>query len=82
MSEEERAKYNQFPSKLTDRYLLMSLLGRGGFSEVYLVTVCVTDVLTEDWYRPMICKSVDRSHVKSIRSRRLGLSKSAAITSR
>ena len=37
ISDEEAARYHPLPHRLTDRYLLMSLLGRGGFSEVYKV---------------------------------------------
>lgn len=37
ISDEEAARYQPLPYRLTDRYLLMSLLGRGGFSEVYKV---------------------------------------------
>eukprot|EP00053_Salpingoeca_punica_P017244 m.165477 g.165477 ORF g.165477 m.165477 type:complete len:573 (+) comp17159_c1_seq1:1413-3131(+) len=33
--DEEQARYKDLPYKLKERYLLLSLLGKGGFSEVY-----------------------------------------------
>lgn len=37
IADEDSAKYKDLPHRLTDRYLLLSLLGKGGFSEVYKV---------------------------------------------
>ena len=37
INDEDTARYRVLPFRLTDRYILMSLLGRGGFSEVYKV---------------------------------------------
>ena len=43
IADEDQATYRYFPHKLNERYLLMSLLGKGGFSEVYKVCtyICV-----------------------------------------
>ena len=37
IQDEDQATYRAFPHRLNERYLLMSLLGKGGFSEVYKV---------------------------------------------
>lgn len=35
ITDEENATYHVFPHRLNDRYILVALLGKGGFSEVY-----------------------------------------------
>ncbi|EDQ90680.1 uncharacterized protein MONBRDRAFT_31879 [Monosiga brevicollis MX1] len=35
ITDEDNAKYRDLPNRLSERYLLCSLLGKGGFSEVY-----------------------------------------------
>jgi tousled-like kinase len=41
ITDEDHSKFNTSPL-LRERYLLMSMLGRGGFSEVYKVIIAVT----------------------------------------
>lgn len=48
VTDEDHSQFNNFPL-LNDRYLLFSLLGKGGFSEVYKVKLssfCVWKALT------------------------------------
>lgn len=59
--DEEHARYKKINDfqLIGERYLLLNLLGKGGFSEVYKVII---DLI----YRVMILKSLNMLHVKFI----------------